>query len=64
MEKQTVTVEDKRKTKGSVSEWREDKSQADRCWRLHRDIGETSCHWQRYVGTSDVALYLFSFCCH
>ncbi len=49
VERQTVTVKDKTKTTGSVSERRRDKSQADSCWRLHHDIGETSCHWQRYA---------------
>lgn len=49
MERQAVTVKDKTKTKGSVSQRKKDKSQADSCWRLHRDIGETSCHWLRYV---------------
>lgn len=49
MERQTVTEGDKTKTVGSVSETKEDKSPLDSCWRLHRDIGETSCHWQMYV---------------
>lgn len=49
MERQAVTVKDKTKTKGSISQRKKDKSQADSCWRLHRDIGETSCHWLKYV---------------
>lgn len=44
-----MTEEDKTKTVGSVSETKEDKSPPDSRWRLHRDIGETSCHWQMYV---------------
>ena len=63
MVRQTVTVKDKTKTKGSVSERKKDKSQADSCWQLRRDIGETSCHWQRYVRVL-LMLYLFSLCWH
>lgn len=63
MVRQTVTVKDKTKTKGSVSERKKDKSQADSCWRLRRDIGETSCHWQRYVRVL-LMLCLFSLCWH
>lgn len=41
---------------------KEDKSQADWCWRLHRDIGETSRHLQRYVRV--LLMLPLSFCCH